>query len=372
MEAKEKYLLFRTLLKHNMDAMNALSGIREAVYSADSSEKGRQLDRMYSSLVSSIEYMAAAYCKMREENSDPVMKNIFNVDGSAMKAITNLEMLLDFAYEDSSLIETAMKGLAKKVENLSKELNNPSNPEFSLSSAKTLHDLIRYFHQRAIEEIFNLQKEDQSGIRVKYPFFNGRSTFTIKLVDFGGGVNGKEEPNATDIMCRPLIELLKGVPQVLDYEIRNIDSKRAFAFVAEDYLDLNIKMGTHIANLCVLFDGNSSYVKFVFKEWCSDGRKKARMKYIGKILQSIGFNTNLEPSSVEAVMEGVGEAKAKEALAQIGRLFVTADNLDWALVNPKQEENSQVLEKCIQRFSEGRYDIVDYAMSINEHPYRKN
>lgn len=370
MGIKQKYDMFQKLLDANHKAMDSLFNIRE---SALKSDKGGVM-KAYVETLDNIKNMADVYCKMKEGGGDDITKKISEVEHSTIGVITRLEMLLNFEYDKSSLVDFSLKELADKVENLTGLMQDPANEQFSVSNIKTVHDLIRYLHQEAIEAMFSIKKEGfKEDAVIRYNFFNKR-TIEINYLDLGGGIDNKSgESDIGLIKCKPFKELLKGIPQKIEQNLRNVYDKTMWVFFSENFLDLNITMGTHIANITALVDDRgANYIKFMFKEWCTDGRKQARMGYLSQILKKLGFKVNFQSSSIDAKIEGVTAEKSGVVLQNFGRLLVTTDNLDWALVNPKQEENKEVLEKAVQRFMEGNYNIVDYAMDTNPKPYRKN
>lgn len=390
--AKEKYENFRRILDANDSALKSLAEVRThcQLDSIENKIAGTLLSD-YMRAVDSTREMMDAYMTMKgllskgkalasQWDGDQrvevrhLEEALASAESAGHQVAERLDLMMGFGYTSSDLLTGELSRFFDEVENLSPEMENASGDAFSAENIHTLHDCIRYLHQKSVETMFSTAfNEDDHYVEITHKLLKGNESLILYIINLGGGIIQAGEHESSQISCIPLSAIIAGIPYDCGEDVKNCKSKSLYIFASKEYMLLNVRMGTHIGTVSAMVGENSSnnYIQFTFTEWCDDGRKQARMNYLGKVLDCLGFSTWREPTSLVARVEGVDQMSAEPLLRDIGRILITTDNLDWGLVNPSQVENTHVVDKCVKRFMEGHYDIPDYAQKINKNPYKR-
>jgi pyruvate,water dikinase len=240
-------------------------------------------------------------------------------------------------------------------------LTDPRGPGFHPGGCRSFHDIARFVHEKAFEEMFRMSDRVTSATR-KATRLDERLPYLVYLIDIGGGLRRAPSPlvRLEDIRSEPMRALLGGMmhPGLRWWEPRPISlpgflsvatesmlssdggdgqrrlGDRSYAIVAEGYCNFSSRVGYHYAAVDAHCSDSSSrnYVSFRFKGGAADdGRRARRCELIGAILERLDFQIERSGDLVNARLRKVPRDAVLQRLDQIGRLIVATRQLDMRL-----------------------------------------
>jgi pyruvate,water dikinase len=267
-------------------------------------------------------------------------------------------------------------------------LTDAYGPTFSIAECRTLHDLIRYIHEKAVIAMFEMGDETLENSSESVRHLELEIPFFISIIDLGGGLLPQTRPGRwikpADIVSFPLNALLDGVtdpkvnwgPPAGNVAIGSVmsrfltDHKSArpvglpnYAIITRDYLNLNARMDFHfimIDSVCGI-DSRSNYIRFRFKGGGTSGvQRRRRAQCISEILETSGFACSAEDDLVTADLKGAPQKILGEKLSMLGRLLGFTRLLDAAM------QSDEAPKLAAENFLAGKY-----AAAINRRPAEK-
>lgn len=258
-------------------------------------------------------------------------------------------------------------------------LTDPEAPEFAPRGCRTLHDVIRFAHEKAMAEMFNLSKlADASTVSRK---MSANIPLALHFIDLGGGL-APEMTSCDDILpehirSKPMAALWRGLAHpgvswsgTVDFSGRNFMALMAgsmgpenrvppkvdsYALVSEDYLNLSVKFGYHYSNIDALCsdtpDANAIRLQFAGGAGTTAG-KALRIAFLEDVLTRLGYSVEVHGDMLQAVYKGGQAAALEEVLDQTGRLLGCSRLLDLAI--PNQAE----VDTLTELFFKGDYDLL--------------
>ncbi len=261
-------------------------------------------------------------------------------------------------FEDTSLFLLFEKILARIVP---LNLIDPYDPDFSVKNCRTFHDLTRFVHQTATQEMFNLSaasaKTEKQALVLESNF-----PVEIFLVDLGGGIDADARGRRIkpeQIRSWPMEALWKGIvtmkwpgPKPMDVkgfasvvaqtattgggDAEQVYSEKSFALLSRDYLNFSIRLGYHLSTVEVFGDEGveNNYIKFNFKGGgATVDRRDRRARLISTILERLGFQVNKKLDLLEASLNHQTRETLERALFALGKLTVYTKQLDMVMYN---------------------------------------
>ncbi len=257
-------------------------------------------------------------------------------------------------------------------------LTDAYGPTFASWECRSLHDIVRYVHEKAVLAMFKAGDAalEEGGVPIRAVDLD--VPFTVHLIDLGGGLAPAEKPRRRvppgDVTCLPLRALLKGITtpglrwgpmgavnvgSVVSRWMTDGRSARPlgmpnYAIVSRDYLSLNARMDFHFTTIDAVCGpvARSNYVRFRFKGGGTlPVQRERRARCIGIIMEANDFFTFVRSDLVNASLQSVPAARLEEALVVLGRLLGFTRLLDAAMAD---EEN---VERVARAFLEGNYGI---------------
>jgi len=254
------------------------------------------------------------------------------------------------------------------------------DPNFQMSSCRSVHDVIRFCHEQGIQTMFQVN----DGEYVKNKFYVSRLEtpipFHVDLINLGGGFAVPGRPRKIeieDITSVPFLALWKGVthegirwsgppPRVnlnaLGSVMGNtiLDAARSgrpigsrnYAMISRDYMNLNSRLAYHFALVDALCSYNSSenYINFRFKGGGTNlERRKRRVLFLARILESLEFFAHTNDDLLNAIIKGLPLQQMEEKLDMVGRLLGCARLLDMAM------DDEASMEWFVTAFLSGNY-----------------
>jgi pyruvate,water dikinase len=249
---------------------------------------------------------------------------------------------------------------------------------YSPRKCRTLHDMIRFCHQAAVEAMFAL---GDGALRQGTPVYRLVSNVPIdcRLFDLGGGLRegaGPGDVTIDDVVSVPLRALLKGMTDprlrwrmtrpvsvsgflsaVVNYNYDEDVRVRAmgepsYVFITSDYMNLNSRVGYHFSTVDARVgepvESNYASFRFVGGSTGVDQRSR-RAVLIQRILARHGFETDCRADLVNARVRHRPAEEMVEALVLVGLLTGFVNHLDMALTS---DHLVTVFEEA---FQEGHY-----------------
>jgi pyruvate,water dikinase len=258
-------------------------------------------------------------------------------------------------------------------------LLDPTSPEFQAGHCRTLHDITRFCHEKAMDTMFALDVEEAieaSGVcRLKTDL-----PLNLFILDLGGGlaVSGQSLVEEQDILSRPFKALLRGFhhPRVswagqvapdlrgfmsvlanTMYDIGKAErglGGKSFAIVSDSYLNFNSRLGYHfgLVDSFISEEQNDNYISFQFKGGAASiERRERRARLLSQLLDDLGFKVQVKGDLVQGRLVKYSLLETEETLELVGLLMAFCRQLDLALAS------EAVAERCLQAFRKEDYSL---------------
>ena len=242
-------------------------------------------------------------------------------------------------------------------------LTDPRIPEFRPSACRTLHDVARFVHEKAFEEMFRMS-DRVSDVSARSVRLAERLPYEVFLIDLGGGMAdhpGRQHVHLKDIRSEPMRALLEGMmnKDLRWWEPRPISlggflsvateslmaprygmdgerrlGDRSYAIVAESYCNFSSRIGYHFAAVDTYCAQSLSrnYISFRFKGGAADDQRRAqRCALIGAILRSLDFQIEHHGDLINARLRKFDRPTLLDRLDHLGRLLVATRQLDMRM-----------------------------------------
>ncbi|MGE4263903.1 MAG: PEP/pyruvate-binding domain-containing protein [Desulfovibrio sp.] len=251
-------------------------------------------------------------------------------------------------------------GLAPLVCALS--LTDPDSPDFAPQGCRSLHDVVRFCHEKAVAEMFSLADRSGRGMhaarRLESPL-----PLSMYVLDLGGGLeDGGEDARSVrpgDFASVPMrafwlglahaAETWDGAGLHCDWEefdrisagIFRKDAKllASYALFSADYLHLLVRFGYHFAvldSLCAeRADGN--YIGLRFKGGGGlEEQKLHRLVFLRRVLAGAGFTVRTRGDMLDARYARASQEATCLRLTLLGRLLARTRLMDMRLSDAGQ------------------------------------
>ncbi len=275
-------------------------------------------------------------------------------EGKVIELLEKYQKLKEITFKKTELYQTLVE-ILKYITPLN--IIHPSRSNFKLENCKTIHDITRFAHEMAMNELFTLGKEyhakdlEPAVLRINIPL-------KILILDIEDGLkeNVKKVISLEDIQSKPFLAILKGMVSIKWPETPPIDpqgflglifttivtpeeellkiGEESFCIIARNYMNFNIRMGYHFSTIEAYIgeDINDNYIKFFFKGGGAElSRRQRRLLIFEKILTKLGFCVNLSEDVIEARLTKYEDNHILKILEILGKLTVYTKQLDIAL-----------------------------------------
>ena len=243
-------------------------------------------------------------------------------------------------------------------------LVDPADSSFRPQSCRSLHDIIRYAHEKAMQTMFGLS-DLASGKSSRCRLLDTDLAIDLYLLDVGNGFRepGDGETVAVDrVASRPFLALWQGLshPDVdwdshLHFDWKGFSDAAlsggvvsggsrefaSYAIVSGDYCNLNMRFGYHFTLVdCLCGDearGNYCQLRFAGGGGDYQGRS-LRIRLLILILGRLGFEVTVKADLLDARIGEMDRDSLVELLATVGRLLGATKLLDMVLKDEHQLE----------------------------------
>ena len=250
-------------------------------------------------------------------------------------------------------------------------LLDPRAPDFRPESCRTYHDITRFGHEKAMEELFQVSagRLEEDGARRLV----SNIPLELQIIDLGGGL----APEAADMVkvqpeqlrSRPMLAYWRGVAAVgwtgpkpvdlagfmsvvvstaTDINIQERLHEKNFAIITDDYMNLSNRLGFHFATIEAFFGApGESYVSLTFYGGGAElPRRVRRIRFLTRVLEELGFQVEPQEDSIVARIDGYDAEVLEGKLEVLGRLMMVAKQLDMVMLS------EEAVEQQYREFSE--------------------
>ncbi len=253
-------------------------------------------------------------------------------------------------------------------------LTDPRGENLTENSCKSWHDIIRFCHETALNEMFSLKDKNSFGKMQNIYQVDTKLSLNLYLLDlFDNSVITPHEKliKAESIICKPFqalwlgmnasdvspdgYEKMDGASGVITAKMRtpalesaNSDTK-SFAVVTKEYLNLSLSMGYHYVALDSYMskDPYLNHITISFKGGTADARKRnLRVLLISEILKKAGFKVNINKDFLKARLKAEDADIIERNLFLAGKMFGMTRLLDLSL------EDETSVEFYLKKFYE--------------------
>jgi len=259
------------------------------------------------------------------------------------------------------------------------ELVDPGADNFTPEGCRSLHDILRFCHEKAVQEMFHIGDR-----RIRK--IGGSKKFTSEIpmlfyvLDLGGGLKenliDKNSVTLKDIRNVPLKALMKGLghPEIRWGDFTHFDwaehdkivmsggiiSPEAAMFashavLSKDYMNLNLRFGYHFVIVDTLCSDQAedNYILFRFSGGGTDFDKRMlRADFLLQVLHRFGFEVTRKSDLVDARLKGEDHRAMEDKLDLVGRLLGATRLMDMYL------KDDSMVESFVEDFMNGRYHFA--------------
>jgi pyruvate,water dikinase len=260
-------------------------------------------------------------------------------------------------------------------------LLDPASPDFVPASCRTLHDLTRFCHEKAMDAMFS-QDVEQAVQAVGVRRLQTDLPMNLFVLDLGGGLKVQAEGREIaedDILSRPFRAVLRGFhhPQVrwagqvgpadlkgfisvfanTMYDMGKAETGlggKSFAILSDVYLNFHSRLGYHfgLVDAYCSPEQNDNYISFQFKGGAASiDRRERRVRLLRQILEDLGFTVQIRGDLVQGRLVKYSLLETEDILEFVGLLMVFCRSLDLALVS------DTVVDRCFQAFKNKDYNL---------------
>lgn len=262
---------------------------------------------------------------------------------------------------------------------------DPNSLYFRPDAVKTYHDVTRFCHEKAVDEMFRFGRDHKFPERSsKQLYINVPTRWWVLNLDdgFSQEVQGKYV-KLDDIASRPMLAIWQGVtavpwngPPPLDAGgfmsvmfrsttdrslapgARAKQTERNYFMISKHYCCLTSRLGYHFSTVETLVTDRTpeNYAVFRFQGGAADDdRRGRRVQLIAEILEGRSFITEIRGDNLVARLQGLPENKMYEALWILGYLSIHTRQIDMVMssnadigryASKLQQEMAEALEEA--------------------------
>lgn len=237
---------------------------------------------------------------------------------------------------------------------------DPNSPDFRPDHCKTYHDIARYIHETAVEELIRLS-ETRGHHPGRARRLGAEIPLGLMIIDVAEGLRPAiakgEEVKLEDIFSRPLHGLLEGLihsgmwsnkPVPVDLGSFMSSFTRTFAssmaspkqigrnlaVVSREYANIHLRLGYHFNIIDAYLDesANDNYITFRFMGGVTGlERRSRRSRFVAEILEHFDFSVNIRGDLVVGSIKHIPLRIGLEKMHILGGLVGYTRQLDVLL-----------------------------------------
>jgi pyruvate, water dikinase len=327
------------------------------------------------------EFSVPCLFRMGRSISHLFQKNIVSVDATA-RAVYDGSIWPGMKERVvSRIVSTRRKPPSGPLYNLVIELNllDPDSSSFKARSCRSVHDALRFMHEISVRTLFGFGDKSRRGWKRKRRELRTGLPVKFILLDLDGSLRSEETAvTPPDINSIPFQAFWRGMSdgrlhwtERWEREMAGVppsfrkavlETKRGprrasdsnYAMLARNYMNLNARFAYHYAMVdAVVGPGSeSNHIHFRFRGGAAGEEKKVRrVRFLEEVLRGIGFGTSRRGDMVTAWFSRYPLDKSEEALEQLGRLTICAQQLDAVM------KSDSDVKRFAENFLDQKYEV---------------
>lgn len=274
-----------------------------------------------------------------------------------VRELLRYELLQPTVFEESPEFRL-LRRLLRRIAPL--HLIDPQSPDFTPEGCASVHDLIRFVHEKAIQELMDLPAFLHRFRGAKVWTLVSDVPIGLKILDLGGGLAPQldgDRVRIEDVESLPLRALWTGIslrdvwstePVDVDFKglmaslTRNWDATGVgvlssgfnLAVINKTYLNLHLRLGYHfnLIDARMQDEPQNNHIYFRFVGGVTDlTRRSRRAQVLAQILSSYHFNAVTKGDLVVARLLHLPKREIQERLQVLGALIGFTRQLDIQL-----------------------------------------
>lgn len=273
-------------------------------------------------------------------------------------ALARFDLIEDEVFEDFYEYRL-LRRLLKFISPL--HLLDPQGDNFTPAACRTYHDIARYIHEKAVEELINLSEKKEAQFLSAPKRLVADLPLGLMVIDAGAGTSCAPDARVVmpeQILSVPLSDFLNGldesgmwvttpVPVNLGSFMASLtrtsmagpkDLGRNLAVVLENYMNINMRLGYHFtvidAYISDTINDNSIYFRFLggVTEFI---RRSRRAKFIAQVLAHFDFRVEVHGDLVIGRVKKMSRPRMSERMRILGGLVGYTRQLDAQMHSDK-------------------------------------
>ncbi|MGV1100541.1 PEP/pyruvate-binding domain-containing protein [Thiovibrio sp. JS02] len=267
-------------------------------------------------------------------------------------------------------------------------LTDAYGPTFSILECRSLHDIVRFVHEKGVLAMFDAGDEMLEKNLGAVHAIDSPVPFFLSVIDMGGGLAPGQGPRRRRIppelvISRPFQALWQGITSpglhwgpppggapmgsVLSSFLTDQKSERPiglpnYCIVSRDYCNMNARMDFHFIMIDAVASPSprSNHIRFRFKGGgTSLERRRRRALCIGEIFEQYGFLVDVREDLVNASLQGAAREAIEEKLVMVGKILGFTRLLDAFMAD------DTMIAKVAEAFLAGDYALAGLAANTN-------
>jgi pyruvate,water dikinase len=243
-------------------------------------------------------------------------------------------------------------------------LTAPDSPRFKPSSCRTLHDVTRFCHEKAVAEMFGFGARHGFSEKAAKRLVVDGAPSQWWVIDLEDGLRPGTDPASRfvaieDVVSEPMRALWTGMTAVpwsgpppvslrgfgaivaqstmnpqLDPAVRSRLATPNYFLVARSFCNLSVRLGYHFALAEASFSDllAESYVNFQFKGGAADERRRRRrVRLLAETLRDVDFRVETTGDALTARIEKRPVPFLRERLVVLGYLLIHTRQIDMVM-----------------------------------------
>lgn len=247
---------------------------------------------------------------------------------------------------------------------LALNLLDPAALNFRPGGCKSVHDVLRFCHEKAVQAMFTANDLESSGSGDCVKLLRSALPMDLYVLDLGGGMRPKNPDArsvpAAEIVSRPFQSLWRGfthpgvtwtrampvtltdLASVLGKALSPTGSEtrtmldKSYLLVADEYVNMNSRLAFHFAlvDACLSEIVTQNYISFRFAGGGATRRRRSlRACFIEACLRHYGFRVERRGDLVNAWLKKTPPSETDAMLDILGRLMASTCQLDMYMTS---------------------------------------
>ena len=275
----------------------------------------------------------------------------------SIRELQYYELIEEEVFEESYEYRLLSR-ILKKISPLN--LVDPHSPDFDPACCKTYHDITRFVHEKAVEELICLSSSPRSGPDVSPKHLKLSVPLGLTVIDSDGGLSIRANSKniyPEDIRSLPMRAFLEGLTESkmwatepVSLDIRSFMSSmtrtfssamagpehvgRNLAVISRNYMSLNLRLGYHfnIIDAYISEDINDNLIYFRFLGGVTDEiRRSRRARFLLETLERFDFRVELRGDLVIGRAKKLPMPLMLERMKLLGAIVAYTRQLDVQL-----------------------------------------